>query len=308
MSATPVAPLWRRSLLGVGTVAVMALVIALAAVLDLIDADVAVQACVGLAVIAAVSIAVARTNYHARFSDATFIAAQMVAVFLLLAWLTIRAEDTPAAIAVLYLVAMLYGVLQLGRARLASVAAVALVTHGTAIFVLIDQGVRINLAASWTQFGALVLALAWFTYAAGMVIRLRERLSEAHGRLHDLAQEAEDRARRDSLTGVFHHHHVMESLQREIARAERLGKPLSVARIDLDGLGELNAAHGPGEGDAALKRFVTAVMRALRNVDVLGRYGGNEFVALMPDTDIHGAIIAAERIRISRWRAKSPPR
>ena len=297
--ALSVAPLWRRSLLGVGTVAIMALVIALAAVLELIDADVAVQGCIALLVIAAVFLTMMRTGFHERFTAAGFVAAQMLAVFLLLAWLTVRAEDTPAAISVLYLVAFLYGVLQLHRAQLAALAAVALVTHGTAIFILIDMGARINQAATWTQFGALVLAFAWFTYAAGTVLRLRQQLTEANRKLHDSRQDAEERARRDSLTGVFHYHHVMESLDREVARAQRLGKALSVARIDLDGLGEINAAHGTDEGDAALKRFVTAVLRALRNVDVLGRSWGNEFVAIMPDTDIEGAIVAADRIRIS---------
>jgi len=297
--------LWRRSLLGIGTVAVMALVISLAAVLDLVDADVAVEACIGLAVIGAVSIGVARTHYNERFSDATFVTAQMAAVFLLLAWLTIRAEDTPAAISVLYLVAMLYGVLQLDRARLSALAAIALVTHGAAIFVLIGQGAKIDRAATWMQYGALVLALAWFTFAAGIVLRLRARLAEANRRVQELAQQGEERARRDSLTGVFHYHHMIETLDREVARADRLKKPLCVARIDLDGLRRINEARGHEAGDAALKAFVTAALTALRTVDVLGRYGGNEFVALLPDTDIRGAIVAAGRIHAAVAHAGS---
>jgi hypothetical protein len=70
----------------------------------------------------------------------------MLAVFLLLAWLTFRSEDTPAAISVLYLVAMLYGLLMLDRVWLGTMALVAMVTHGVAIFVLIDTGHRINFA------------------------------------------------------------------------------------------------------------------------------------------------------------------
>src|SRR5262245_21470611 len=111
-------PAWRDSALGTTTVAVMALVLALAAVLGLIDPVAAVQGCVALAVIAAVSLAAWRTGYSARLSPEGFVSAQMIAVFLLLAYLTYRAEDTPAAIAVLYLLAMAYGMLQLGRERL----------------------------------------------------------------------------------------------------------------------------------------------------------------------------------------------
>ena len=296
MNATPAASTWRRSLLGLGTVAVMALVLALAAVLDLVDPEVAVEGCAGLAVIALVFVYMLRSGFHARFSDAGFVFAQALAVFVLLAWITLRADDTPAAIPVLYLVAMLYGALQLDRARLAALAAIALVLHGVAIFVLIDLGGRVSQPAAWTQFGALVLAFAWCIYAAGVVLRLRERLAQAQRGLHELRAESDERARRDTLTGVFQHHHLMESLDREVARAERLGKPLALARVDLEGLGAINVEGGTAAGDAALKRFVAAAGSTLRNVDVFGRYGGKEFVVIMPDTDIQGAIVAAERI------------
>ena len=297
---------WRRSLLGTGSVGVMALVLALAAVLELIEPEVAAEGCVGLAALAGVFYGMLRTRFSARFSDAGFVSVQLAAAFLLLAWLTYRAEDTPSAISVLYLVAMLYGVLQLDRTRLAILAAVALVAHGTALFMLIDHGHRINLAVAWTQFGALALAFAWFTYAAGVVLRLRARLSEAHRRLHDLAAEANHRASRDALTGSYHRHHLMEALEREIARAERVGKPLSVARSDLDRLGSLNEIHGHAAGDIALKRFTQAAASALRDVDVFGRYGGKEFLILMPDTDLNGAIIAAERVRAAVAREPVP--
>jgi diguanylate cyclase (GGDEF)-like protein len=287
----------RRSLLGMGTVSAMALVLALAAVLELLEPETAVEGCVALAVIAAASFALLRTGTSARFTDAAFVTGQMVAVYLLLGWLTYRAEDAPAALSVLYVVAFLYGVLQLERRRLAAVAAIALVAHGAALLLVIEHGHKINQAAAWTQFGALALALAWFTYAAGIVLRLRARLGDALGRLHDLAEEAKERASRDALTGAYHRNHVIDALEREIARAERVGKPLSVARVDLDRLAELNETHGHSVGDIALKRFTQAAGGALRDVDILGRYGGKEFLILMPDTALDGALIAVERVR-----------
>ena len=296
----------RRSLLGLGTIAIMALVLALAAVLQLIDPETAVEGCVALGVIAAASYAMLRTGYSARFSDTGFLVGQMAAVFLVLAWLTYRSEDTPSAISILYVVAFLYGVLQLDRTRLAIVAAIALVAHGTALFLLIDHEHKINEAAAWTQFGALVLAFAWLTYVAGVVLRLRARLSEALRRLHDVDAEAKERASKDVLTGAYHRNYLIDALEREIARSDRVGKPLSVARVDLDGLGDLNEAHGEAAGDIALKRFTQAAAGALRDVDVLGRYGGKEFLILMPDTDLKGAVIAAERVRSAVAREPVP--
>jgi diguanylate cyclase (GGDEF)-like protein len=231
---------------------------------------------------------------------------RLTAAFLLLAWLSYDAGDTFLPLLLLYLIVMLYGTLRLDRTRLVILAAFALVTHGTALFMLIDRGGKLTLPAAWMQIGFLALALALFVHAAGTVLRLRERLAAVHRRLHDLELAANERASRDTLTGVYHHRHLMEALEREIARAERLGKPLSIARVDLDWLGSVNETHGPAAGDIALKRFTEAAAGALRDVDLFGRYGGKEFLALMPDTDIKGAIIAAERIRAAVGREPLP--
>jgi diguanylate cyclase (GGDEF)-like protein len=98
----------------------------------------------------------------------------------------------------------------------------------------------------------------------------------------------------------------MDALEREIARAERIGKPLSIARVDLDLLGSLNQAHGDIAGDVALRKFTAAALDALRDVDVFGRYGGKEFLAVMPDTALNGAVIAAERLRARVGREPMP--
>lgn len=279
--ATKITHHWRRSLLGFGSVAVMALVLALAAVLGLIDAEVAVEGCIALAVLAGVFHSLMRFGFSTRFSDAGFLSAQLAAVFVLLAWLTYRVEDTPSAISVLYLVAMLYGMLQLDRTRLAVLASVAAITHGTALFMLIDDGHRIQLAAAWTQFGALVLAFAWFTYTAGIILRLRARLSEAQRRLHDLGLEANQRASRDTLTGVYHHRHLMDALVREMAPGagaqtfyslkpvhadEVLSGAQRVALLEAERLAAEVKAEAEDEEDPAAGRspMTTAVRRAAR--------------------------------------------
>ncbi|MFZ2158478.1 MAG: GGDEF domain-containing protein [Bradyrhizobium sp.] len=228
------------------------------------------------------------------------------AAYLLLAWFSSRAGDYLAAVQLLYVLPMAYGMLRLDRSRLAGLTAFALITHGTALFMLMESDHRLNQPAIWTQFAALALAFAWCGYAAGAVLRLRDRLAEARRSLHDFGHEASDRASRDTLTGVYHHQHLMDVLEREIARAERVGKPLSIARVDLDGLGGVNETHGHAAGDIALKRFADAAATALRNVDVIGRYGGKEFIAIMPDTDLKGALIAAERMRAAVGREPLP--
>lgn len=230
----------------------------------------------------------------------------MGAAYLLLAWLSSRAGDYLAAIQLLYVLPMAYGMSRLDRVRLAGLATFALATHGTALFMLMDGDHRLNQPAVWAQFAALALVFAWSGYSAGAVLRLRDRLAEARRRLHDIGLEAGDAASRDPLTGAYHQQHLVEVLEREIARAERAGKPLSIARVDLDGLGAVNESHGHATGDIALKLFTGAATGALRNVDILGRYGGKEFLAIMPDTDLKGSLIAAERLRLAVGREPLP--
>src|SRR5688572_10143744 len=160
-----------------------------------------------------------------------------------------------SAILLLSLAAMLYGLLRLDRTRVLILAGAVLVVYGTALYMTIDAGVPLSLAAAWTQIAALALALGGFVYAAGLAHGQRERLAESRRQLHDLQLDANARASRDALTGVYHHRHLMEAPEREIARAERIGKPLSIARVDLDWLGSINQAHGSAAGDVAPKRF-----------------------------------------------------
>jgi diguanylate cyclase (GGDEF)-like protein len=301
-----ISPQWRRALPAAGTAGVMALSLLLAAALGLVAWGAAAAGGAALAAFAGGVYASLHTGNSSRLSDAEFSAAQLGALFLLLGWLTWLARDAQPVIAVLYLVAMVFGMLQLDGIRLASLAAIALVIHGMVLFALTDHGRLPTPALAWMQFGALALAFAWFVYIAKTMRQLRARLSDAHRRLHELSAQAAERASRDTLTGVYHHRHLMEALEREIARAERLGKPVSIARVDLDWLGSLNQAHGHSAGDIALKRFTLAASEALRDVDVFGRYGGKEFLAIMPDTDLKGAVIAAERIRAAVAREPVP--
>jgi diguanylate cyclase (GGDEF)-like protein len=296
----------RRAFLALAAIAIAAVCAALAAVLGLMPPGVAIDVCLALALLGALSYAATEAGLTARYSVATVVAAQLTGAFLVLAWLTFRAGDAPLPLAMLYFLAMSFGMLHLERSHLAVLSIFAVVTHGTALFMLIDNGGRLTLAAVGLQLAVLSLGFAWLVYAASSLLRLRARLSAARSRLHDLEEEANERAGRDALTGVPHQQHLMDALEREIARADRIGKPLSVARIDLDWLALINEAHGQIAGDVALRRFTTAASGALRDVDVLGRYGGKEFLAIMPDTDLKGAVIAAERVRTAAAREPIP--
>ena len=286
--------------------AAMALALAAAAALGVIAVADAIAGCAAFAILGATDYALLRSGRSVQGTVENVVTAQLAVLLLVLAWVTYLAAHAPAVVLLVYFVALAYGALHLDRGRLLILDVVALVSNGTATFMAIDDGRALGVAAALSGIGALVLGLAWLTYAAGTVSRLRERVAEAHQRLHQLGLEADERASRDPLTGAYHHRHLMDALEREMARSERLGKPLSIARVDLDGLGAVNDTHGHAVGDIALKKFFAAAHGALRDVDVFGRQGGKEFLILMPDTDLKGAQVAAARVLAAVAREPLP--
>ncbi len=101
----------------------------------------------------------------------------------------------------------------------------------------------------------------------------------------------------DRLTGLFNRAYFDERIQQELARARRTGLPLSVVLIDLDRFKLFNDRYGHAVGDEALRVFANVLRHAVRASDVVGRYGGEEFVLMMPETPNE---IAAERIDVLR--------
>jgi two-component system cell cycle response regulator len=101
----------------------------------------------------------------------------------------------------------------------------------------------------------------------------------------------------DPLTGAYNRRYLMEQLPREIERAARYGRQLSVVMCDVDHFKRINDTHGHLIGDEVLKWFVTSLQKSVRASDWVARYGGEEFVAVLPETNVASAGSAAENLR-----------
>ncbi len=104
---------------------------------------------------------------------------------------------------------------------------------------------------------------------------------------------------RDSLTGLLNHTSFKERLRAEVARARRLGKPLSVGLIDIDHFKRVNDSHGHPAGDRVIRNLSRLLRQRLRGADVIGRYGGEEFAVALVDTPMESARGVLEAIRES---------
>jgi diguanylate cyclase (GGDEF)-like protein/PAS domain S-box-containing protein len=101
----------------------------------------------------------------------------------------------------------------------------------------------------------------------------------------------------DNLTGLYNRRYLLDQLDRDFARANRNGSPLSLVMMDLDGLKVINDRFGHNEGDVVLKKLGRILKQNTRASDIAARWGGDEFVLLAPDTDSKGTYIIGERIR-----------
>ena len=111
-------------------------------------------------------------------------------------------------------------------------------------------------------------------------------------------------AEMDYLTGCLNRRSLEQRMKIELDRNLRSGEPLACVFFDLDHFKRINDAYGHEAGDAALKHTVRLIADLLRSVDALGRFGGEEFMVLMPNTDLKGAADAANRMRLALMRTK----
>jgi diguanylate cyclase (GGDEF)-like protein len=131
---------------------------------------------------------------------------------------------------------------------------------------------------------------------------LKARL-QAGRRMVDLQAALWTEASRDTLTGTWNRRKILETLRHEAEYADREGKSLGVVMVDIDHFKQLNDTLGHPAGDAALCESAKRMDGALRPYDSIGRYGGEEFLVVLPDCDLAGALAVAERVRLAIARA-----
>ena len=124
-------------------------------------------------------------------------------------------------------------------------------------------------------------------FSLGLVLMAKER-SEAALR---------DMALRDALTGIANRRAILETFERELERSRRAGTVLAIGLLDIDHFKQINDTHGHLAGDAVLHQMATLLRQRLRLSDEIGRYGGEEFLVLLPDTNSDGALTVINELR-----------
>jgi two-component system, cell cycle response regulator len=128
-------------------------------------------------------------------------------------------------------------------------------------------------------------------------VRTQIRKKRYTERLRDNFQMSMEMAITDSLTGLHNRRYMESHLGTLVEEAAARGKPLSLLVLDIDYFKSINDSHGHDAGDDVLREFATRVRKSIRGIDLACRFGGEEFVVVMPETDMAVAAVVAERIR-----------
>ena len=142
--------------------------------------------------------------------------------------------------------------------------------------------------AAAATVGVNLTALILLSYVAMVIARAQRRTRDAAIRLSTV----------DSLTGLFNRNFFFAAIEREIARSARSGRGFCLLMMDLDELKSINDRLGHFQGDRVLRGVGKVITQGVRQIDTAARYGGDEFVVLLPETDPTGAFVLAEKIRL----------
>jgi len=173
------------------------------------------------------------------------------------------------------------------------------ITHGNRA--QLAQGFR-NL--EWTLAGLIagtVILAIWLLVLNRHARHFNQRMAQANARLESAVAHRTRQlvwlANTDPLTGLKNRRAFMETAEAQILQCRRYPHPLAALLIDIDHFKSINDRYGHHVGDQAIRRVTDTITNTLRDSDIVGRFGGEEFAALMPHTDLPAALVAAERLR-----------
>ncbi len=247
----------------------------------------------------AVYIAVSEANVNDRFRDHYFVLQQSsISLTIMLAFLYFAPEVGCLFLCSIFLV---FTFAALRSTPWQTVIGWTMAAIGlTVIFLLTDQTIGMPTGTPLERFATMLVFI--LVLGRGMIVglfssSLHESLYRRGVELKKAYQRIEELAELDELTGSLNRRCIMQTLDEEIIRARRSNIPCAVALIDLDWFKRINDRFGHPAGDEALRAFSITVFANIRSIDKFGRYGGEEFLLILPETSDGAALRTVDRLR-----------
>lgn len=236
-----------------------------------------------------------RTGLHQRFADRSLMLPQIVAALATMLAVAYLESATQAALVPFVLIAFSFAIFRLSTRALVLLAVAFLGSYfGIIALHAAKAAGTLAFRTELMQWCVLTLSLPGLILVGKQVQNLRQLLGTTRCQL----EHYEEKSVRDELTGLYNRRQIQEELARAQRQAQGRGIPFSICLIDIDRFKEINDRNGHLVGDTILREFARVAINSIRDTDLLGRYGGDEFIQILPDTDVKGAVMHAERLRV----------
>lgn len=266
----------------------------------MLPGEVVAQFAVFALVLNAAFLVLIRSGINLRFRDPSMTSAQMVLSLLPALWVMffLEAGQARAAFLMIAMVPPLYGILGLSRRQFLVVSLWFFTLYGLLYLSLRAYKPEVLTGAlDLIQTAAFVLVMAQIAIIGGFISSLRQKLRERNQDLREAMARIQELVDVDALTGVYNRRRLFEVISEESNRYSRSPGSFSLCLLDVDYFKDVNDTYGHQAGDTILRGIAQCVSKGLREIDCFGRYGGEEFLLVLPQTPMEGARIKAERVR-----------
>ena len=229
-------------------------------------------------------------NFNLRFADPSLTQLQILLGVGMVFGILILGAHTHFLALPFYSSLFVFAMLQMSKREVLRLEFIVLCSYGLAVAIrnTLYAG-QIDVRIELIYLVLVILSSVWFAFAAGYISALRSRVKASRLALEQLAI-------RDALTGVWNRRHIDSLLAAEVERKARFGGQLSVCMVDLDHFKSINDQFGHPVGDSVLKQVAEYMQAQLRTTDQIGRFGGEEFLILLPGIALKDTVDCAQRL------------
>lgn len=245
-----------------------------------------------------------KSGLNLRFKDPSLTSPQIVIAMLLLTYLLAFSGEFRGSLIMVYPIILMFGVFQLSRRAFIGHAGLALILYGVLVlFSTFQETSSEALSVHLLEWFVLACFTGWLSFFCSYIRELRGRLQRRHNvlqthqtTLRDMMGQLQSLADTDSLTGLANRRYFLSEAQRRITLLSP-GRKVGIALIDLDNFKKINDVYGHAAGDEVLQGFARIARGSLRDKDLVARFGGEEFVILLDNSDLAALHQCIERIR-----------
>ena len=242
---------------------------------------------------------IVRLGWNLRFKDPSMAQAQIVCGILLCSYMLIHVGPFRSVFMLSYVIALMFSGTRLTTWQLARLASLPAALFPMVVYIAAYRSPgSIDWRTEFISWIALCAILISTVMMVGNLSRLHKKLKASNAELELALGRLTEMAVRDDLTGLHNRRYMLDMLGHEKSRADRsVDGAFCVCMLDIDHFKRVNDTYGHGDGDTVLRTFAKVVERSIRSADLVARWGGEEFLLLLPQTPLELAVSCVERIK-----------